>query len=304
MKKVILVTGATGRQGMAIIAQLCDSPGVQLLGLTRNTASTASSRLAARYPSLELVSGNLKNANAIFAAAGRPIWGVYSVSPSMVSGFDPAEEERQGRQLIDAAIQNGVRHFVLSSVDRHGSRSDENETNVPHFQSKFRLEKYLQQQVGDLCLQPYEGRMKYTILRLPCFMENLTLGFMGRFGATAWKLSLDRDKKMQLISVKDIARYADGAFNQGQHVNKAISIAGDELTFAEANAIFHRRFKRNLPTTYEFLVKMVLWWIPELGRMMAWFNEVGCAADIAALREEVGDLINFETWLESSCFSH
>lgn len=61
----------------------------------------------------------------------------------MVSGLDPAREERQGKALDDAAVSNSVTHFVYSSVGRHGNQSDDNPTNVPHFKSKFGIEQHL-----------------------------------------------------------------------------------------------------------------------------------------------------------------
>ena len=168
-------------------------------------------------------------------------------------------------------------------MDRHEDQLDDNETNVPHFQSNFRLEKYLQQQAASPRLDG--SHMIYTILRLPCFMENLMPDIMGRLAAMAWKLALYPMKKMQLISTRDIARFVDQAFNNGRHMNMSISIVGDDLTFGEANGMYFRRFGKNIPTTYEFLVKMMLYWIGEFGVMMKWFNNVGYKAGISALRE-------------------
>ena len=45
--------------------------------------------------------------------------------------------------MVDAAIANNTEHFVYTSVDRHGSDSDLNVTDVPHFISKADIEKHL-----------------------------------------------------------------------------------------------------------------------------------------------------------------
>jgi uncharacterized protein YbjT (DUF2867 family) len=72
-----------------------------------------------------------------------PIWGVFSVQQAIGGDANPEREERQGKALVNAAIQTGVKHFVYTSVDRRGSQSDSDPTYAPHFISKHRVEKYL-----------------------------------------------------------------------------------------------------------------------------------------------------------------
>lgn len=56
---------------------------------------------------------------------------------------DSQGQENRGKALVDAAIANNTEHFVYTSVDRHGSDSDLNVTDVPHFISKADIEKHL-----------------------------------------------------------------------------------------------------------------------------------------------------------------
>lgn len=80
----ILITGATGKQGGAVIRSLLsrNSP-FEILAVTRNTSSAAAQKLTALSPSIKLVQGDLGNPAGIFQNAQRltkaPIWGVYSV---------------------------------------------------------------------------------------------------------------------------------------------------------------------------------------------------------------------------------
>lgn len=39
-------------------------------------------------------------------------------------------EEKQGKALVDAAVANGVRYFVYTSVDRRGPKSDEDPNDL------------------------------------------------------------------------------------------------------------------------------------------------------------------------------
>lgn len=88
-------------------------------------------------------------------------------------------EEVQGKALIDVSLKNGVKHFVYSSVDRGGSKSDDNPTDVPHFISKHKVEQYLYEKTKN-------GEMDWTILRPVAFFDNLVPGFMGKVFSTSW----------------------------------------------------------------------------------------------------------------------
>lgn len=52
-------------------------------------------------------------------------------------------EERQGKALIDESVKQGVRIFVYPSVDRGSERSPTQATYVPHFASRYKVEKPL-----------------------------------------------------------------------------------------------------------------------------------------------------------------
>lgn len=84
MNRAILVTGATGKQGGAVIkALLADKAGFRILAVTRDTNSPSAKRLAAKSSDITLVQGDLNDTEAIFKAAeqatSHPIWGVFSV---------------------------------------------------------------------------------------------------------------------------------------------------------------------------------------------------------------------------------
>jgi uncharacterized protein YbjT (DUF2867 family) len=140
-RRNILVTGATGKQGGAVVKALLENPlpfEYQILALTRNTTSAASLALA-REPKVTLIEGSLTDCGSIFTSAGGvgSIWGVFCVTiPSMKKDVED-QETKQGNDLVDAAIAHDVKHFIYSSVDRGGnSQSDVYATDVPHFVSK------------------------------------------------------------------------------------------------------------------------------------------------------------------------
>lgn len=80
----ILVTGATGKQGGALINNLIEKNApFKILALTRNTQSASAQKLAKSSKNITLVQGNLDNPSEIFknaqAQTSEPIWGVFSV---------------------------------------------------------------------------------------------------------------------------------------------------------------------------------------------------------------------------------
>jgi len=287
--KNILVTGATGKQGGAVIDALLESKGqFQILALTRNASSAKAQSLASR-PNITVVVGNPAKPAPIFDAH-KSIYGVFSVT--MVGGKE-GQEEAQAYQLIDESVKNGVEHFVFTSVDRGGpGRSEQNITNIPHFASKHRIEEYLKEKTKD-------GKMKWTLLRPVAFMDNLTPDFMGKGFTSMW--AGVGNKPLQLVSCRDIGLFAARAFNNpSAYTNKAVSLAGDELTFEQGKKVFKDTLGYNIPETYSFVGSAIKWSSKEMGTMFKWFGEEGYGANIPELRKEEPRLQNLSQWLKES----
>src|SRR6516164_7700886 len=75
LDKIVLVTGATGRQGGAVIRHML-AKGWKLRALTRNLNSAAAQDLASR--GIEVVQGDLEDPASLARAAGG-VYGIYSV---------------------------------------------------------------------------------------------------------------------------------------------------------------------------------------------------------------------------------
>ncbi|OCK82065.1 NmrA-like family protein [Lepidopterella palustris CBS 459.81] len=294
MSRVLLITGATGKQGGAVVNSLLDS-NFTILGVTRNASSPSALKLAAKHPKIKLVQGDLNDPTTLFKNAreviDQSIWGVFSVQVPMGGGQTPQTEERQGKDLIDASIANDVKYFVYTSVDRGGEKSSSNPTSIPHFASKHNVEKHLEEKTA-------KGEMQWTILRPTAFLDNLTPDMMGKIFATTWKASLG-DKPLQCIATSDIGWFSAQAFMKPELYNrKSISLAGCDLTFAQANEIFKEKVGKDLPTTFGFVSSALLWAVKEVGVMFKWFKEEGYGADIADLKKMHPGLLDLGEWLE------
>ncbi|KAF5965107.1 putative transcription factor SEF1 [Fusarium bulbicola] len=227
-QKTMLIFGATGKQGGAVIDNILSNspdPSFHIIAVTRDTTSRKAQALATN-PKISVVEGDLDNVRAVFAKAG-PVWGVYSVQ------INSDAEEQQGKAVINAAVQHGVRHFVYSSGDRGGpERSPNNPTYVKNFAAKYAIEKHLEQQARESVQQ-----MTCTILRPVTFFENITTDIHGKGFARMWEQM--GSKKLQMVSIKDIGWFAaQSLIWPDMYRNKALTLVGDELTQREADAIY------------------------------------------------------------------
>ncbi|KAK5634188.1 hypothetical protein RRF57_009902 [Xylaria bambusicola] len=299
----ILVVGATGQQGSAVLSELSriattsnSLQNVKVLALTRKASSKGAQSLISKYSkslNLEVVEGNTKDPEPIFAAH-KDIDAVFSYTTMPV-----AEEEEQAKPLITAAAKHGVKHFVYSSVERGGDeRSWENPTDVPHFITKHNVEHHLRKTCAE------NPSMKYTILRPVAFMDNLnpTSGF-GPIMASMWR-TMPLDTKLQMVSVRDIGVFAVNALlHPEKYMNRALGLAGDELTLLDARSIYRKVSGSQLPQAWTIVGYGMRWAIKELGRMFNFFEKEGYGVDIQKLRAEEPRLQDFETWLkEDSTF--
>lgn len=84
MVKTILVTGATGKQGSAVIKALLEQPiDFEILALTRDPHKESAQALRKLSTRIKLIAGNLNTPRDVFRTAREvcqsPIWGVFSV---------------------------------------------------------------------------------------------------------------------------------------------------------------------------------------------------------------------------------
>jgi len=279
--KTVLVTGATGRQGRAVIRHMLRNEW-KLRALTRNPNAPAAQELTRQ--GVEVMQGDLEDPASLERAAGG-VYGVYSVQDFWSVGAK--REVDQGKNLAEAAKKAGVEHFVYSSVG-----GAERNSGIDHWESKWEIEKHIRK-LG----------LPTTILRPAAFMENYYIDQV-EIGILKGKLMdpIRADKPYQTIASEDIGAFAALAFERPKDfIGLELEIAGSELTNPEAAQVFSRvlgkpvKF-RKLPMP---MVRLVLG--KEFYQMFRWFNDGGFKADIAGLRRRYPEvhLKNLEEWLRS-----
>ncbi|KAK4608978.1 NmrA-like family domain-containing protein 1 [Fulvia fulva] len=297
MSKNIIVTGATGKQGGALIDQLTNNPSFTLIAITRNATGAGAEKLKSKGSNIKVVQADQNDCPALFAAAksaaSGPIWGVYSVQ--IAQGHGPAsgsgDEVQQGCAMVDEAVKAGVKHFVYSSVERGGDEHswESPVTSVPHFATKHNVEQHLKKNAGS---------MGWTILRPVAFFENLAPGFPAKVFMAAMQSTIG-EKRVQWVSTKDIGFFAALAFKESQEWNhKAMGLAGDSLNVKELCDKVRDTTSTNIYPTFWFLGGVLKYMVAEIGHMITWFGAEGYRADVEACKRLHPEMMDLEMWLK------
>jgi len=277
--KTVLVTGATGRQGGAVLRHMLPK-GWKLRALTFRADATTVQRLASQ--GIEVVKGDMEDPSSLERAT-RGVYGVYSVQDFWSVGAK--REVQQGKNMADAARKAGVEHFVYSSVG-----GAERNSGIDHWASKWEVENYIRR-LG----------LPATMIRPAAFMENYYIDQV-EIGILKGKLMdpIRADKTYQTIASDDIGAFVALAFDRSKElIGTELEIAGSELTNPEAAQVFSKVLGR--PVKFRKLpmpvVRLALG--KEFYQMFRWFNEAGFRANIPELRRKYPEvrLHSLEEWL-------
>jgi len=279
--RIVLITGATGRQGGAALRHML-SKGWRLRVLTRNPRGRAAQDLGRQ--GVEVVAGDLEDPPSIEKAV-LGAHGVYSVQDFWAVGA--RREVQQGKNLADAAKRAGVAHFVYSSV----GGADRN-SRIDHWDSKWEIEQHIRR-LG----------LPATILRPAAFMENYYVDQV-EIGILKGRLRdpIRGDKPYQTIAADDIGGFVALAFEQpGEFIGTELEIAGSELTNLQAAEVFSRVLGKPVKFRKLPMPMVRLFLGQEFYEMFRWFNESGFAADIDGLRRRYPGvrLQTLEEWLRN-----
>jgi uncharacterized protein YbjT (DUF2867 family) len=277
-KLAVVVTGATGKQGGAVVKSLLER-GHEVRAVTRSTDSAKARELA--NAGITLVRASLEDT----AALTKALEGATSLF-AMTTPFEGGTqaETRQGISAANAAKAAGV-HLVFTSVG-----SANRQTGVPHFESKYEVEEHIAK-IG----------VRATILAPVYFMENLFFG-KEQLAKGIYAASLPPKRQLAQVAVSDIGAVAVRLLEEpSRFTGKRFDLAGDELTGNDVVAILSRVTSH--PFTYfQVPLDVVRQRMGEDAvKMTEWFDRVGYTVDRAALRREFPDVNfhDFESWAKT-----
>jgi uncharacterized protein YbjT (DUF2867 family) len=280
-KLTVVVTGATGKQGGAVARGLLKQ-GHKVRAVTRDPnskqakslAQAGASLVAASFEDTESIKKALDGATSLFA---------------MTTPFGGTDAEiRQGVAAADAAKAAGV-HLVFTSVG-----SANRQTGVPHFDSKYEVEKHIAK-IG----------ARATILAPVAFMENLYF-IQEQLATGVYASALLPTRSLAQVAVADIGAVAVRVLEDADRfTGKRFDLAGDELTGNDAMAILSSVTGRSF-SYFQVPLDVVRQRMGEDAvKMYEWFDRVGFTVDRAALRREFPEVAfhEFESWAKTQDWS-
>ncbi|KAF7293885.1 NmrA domain-containing protein [Mycena chlorophos] len=220
-KKLILVIGATGAQGLAVIdALLSDTPAESpyiIRALTRSASNYRAKELAAR--GVELVEGSADDIDAVSKA----LQGVYGAFVN-TNGFGGGEmkEIYLGMRIFEVAKSvPTLRHYIWSNLPHVSKNAGFDPAyRAEHMDAKGRVGDWLTMQESDagttgvawsmITTGPYMDMLKGAMFRPAHTRPD---------GTVVFAAPLTPDSRVPLIALKDLAWWARYAFDHRAEVS-------------------------------------------------------------------------------------
>jgi nucleoside-diphosphate-sugar epimerase len=208
MARTISVTGATGNQGGAVAKLLLQYPEqYHVRAITRDTNSKSAKALADL--GAEIVEADLTKPETLPAAV-QGSWGVFGVTNFYDAKIkdDPGSEEVQGRNLVKASFDAGVRCFIWSSLPSSNQISG-GQFVSKIYEGKYHVDAYIKE-IG----------LPASILYTGNFYENMVLRKHVTYNKSNDEIDfhhtvIKKDTKLAMLYVeKDLSAIVKAVFDQ------------------------------------------------------------------------------------------
>jgi uncharacterized protein YbjT (DUF2867 family) len=217
MTQKVLVVGATGKQGSAVVDRLLSGVHGEyaVTAMTRHPYSARHGVASLRSRGVDVVRGDLDDPGS-YRARLADADGAFLVTSS-TDGADT--EAARGRGFVDAAVASELDHLVYGSamgtdgVDASG---------VAALSGKRRIESYLARTA-----------ISYTVVRPGMLVQHFERQREAvEAGTLAWPV--EPETLLALVDVDDVGRVVASAFaNPERDAGVHLDVAGDVLTLAE-----------------------------------------------------------------------
>lgn len=199
---MILVTGASGKTGRAIIQALSVRGRVTRAWVHRRDQVQMMKSLGAE----EVLLGDMRDKKTMEQAV-RGVRSVYHICPNV----NP-DEILMGQVAIRAARSAGVGHFVYHSVLHPQTEA------MPHHWQKLRVEERL-----------FESGLSYTILQPAAYMQNVLAYWeqIAREGVYAVPYAIET--RLGLVDLKDVAEVAAKVLLEPGHSGATYELCGADV---------------------------------------------------------------------------
>ena len=147
MVKLLVVFGATGQQGGAVVEYVINDPELskqyKVRAVTRDPTKSAAQILQQKH--VEIVKADADDKESLKQA----MQGAHTVFGVTATIYDEKLKERelaQGKAMADAAVAAGVQYFIFSTLSNGGKISGGKIQKLGHFDVKAEIEDYLRAQ--------------------------------------------------------------------------------------------------------------------------------------------------------------
>jgi len=199
---MILVTGAAGKTGLAIIKGLTEN-GEAVRGLIHQEAYRAAVKSAGAD---EILLGDLLDPEDIKKAM-KGVRAVYHIPPNV----HPREVEI-GEIAISAALESGVEHFVYHSVLHPQIEA------MPHHWLKLRVEERL-----------IASGLSFTILQPTAYMQNIVSQLQRIMDRGIYQVPYPPETRLCLVDLVDVAKVAAIVLADTTHDGAIYQLVGTGL---------------------------------------------------------------------------
>ncbi len=184
---MILVTGASGKTGKAVIRQLSLS-GVSVRAWVHHVYQEPEAR---RLGAVEVLSGDLNDPGRMVQGC-RGIEAIYHICPNM-----SPDEVEIGKNMLQAAKSTGVQHFVYHSVFHPQAQE------MPHHWKKLLVEE-----------QIFSSGINFTILQPTAYLQNLLPYWHRIVDEGIYEVPYSADTRLSMVDLEDVAEAAAIVTNQ------------------------------------------------------------------------------------------
>lgn len=308
-KKTLVVVGATGNQGGSVIQALLKdetfSSGFQIKGVTRNVESDASQALVKK--GIEMVKADVNKKEELIEAF-KDAYAVFAVTnfwDKEILMNDHSIEEKQGKLIADACLENKVKHVIWSTLHNVEKVSGGKYDKVVHFDGKARVEDYMR-----------EKNLPATFVAIGFYASNF-MTYMpphkNAEGVLEFTLPCNTDTVVPVVDANvDFGPTVVGILKAGPEAthHKNVNIAGEYISFGEVAKVFEKVTGK--PTVFKsvpreaYLAAVTPFMGPVVGeeftQMLEYFKDFGYygGESLNAQTYHGGKMSTFESWLKSS----
>jgi len=282
---MILVTGAGGKTGRAIIKTLSKTESVCAFVHGGEHVHALKSLGADN-----VIVGDLQDESAIRSAM-QGVRSVYHICPNMHS-----DETGIGRLVIAKAKKAGVEHLVYHSV-LHPQTEKMN-----HHWAKLRVEEMI-----------FESGIPFTVLQPAPYMQNLMANWDGIVEDGVLKVPYSVTSKFGFIDLEDLAEAARIVLTEPSHKNAIYELVGTlPMSHTDAAEVFSRVLNRDVRAEKEEISEWKLrvqglseYALENLVRMFEYYDQWGLVGNINVLRWLLGrEPTSLETFIDRISNDH